>query len=369
MGIRKIIFDNGDIFLAKDQSILYDLLLKQQTKTLLPNGETIYQNSIGFLIQNKSEKLKYKYKTTDGGVKFTFNPQLYLSICGRIIKLEKDYKYLFDRNNIEHNETYYIVIRVDLNKEAKIINDELKEFSNPIEIKIINTALGLIQDNLNQKSNDGIYEFPLISFKAKFKQDIYALETIENIKDESTYLLPLLMESNRNPSKLLTITQKIKEEKELLQEKQNQLKNIKNYLTNLEYIKKQELDELEIYIKNSGIYQIEHFTKVYPNDNPFKSVDNKWYVIIWRGDEKNDWKIIKFQNNIKVNDSIEIDVQNNNRLRLGKFGHLMINSGGFYWGEAPIWNNKNIKSIYRWNGTENPNIKGKTIYFFEKIKN
>ncbi len=99
--------------------------------------------------------------------------------------------------------------------------------------------MGLIQDNLNQKSNDGIYEFPLISFKTKFKKDINVFETIENIKDESKYLLPLLMESTRNPSKLLTITQKIQEEKELLQEKQNQLKNIKNYLTNLEYRKTQ----------------------------------------------------------------------------------------------------------------------------------
>lgn len=121
-----------------------------------------------------------------------------------------------------------MVIRVDLSKEAKIINDELKEFGNPVEIKIINTVLGLIQDNLNQKPNDGIYEFPLISFKTKFKKDIYDLETIENIKDESTYLLTLLMQSSLNPSKLLTITQKIQEETE----------TIENNLANLEYKKK-----------------------------------------------------------------------------------------------------------------------------------
>ncbi|WP_425379117.1 hypothetical protein [Spiroplasma endosymbiont of Polydrusus pterygomalis] len=116
MGIRKITFDNGDIVLAKDQAILYDLLLKQQTKTLLPNGETIHQNSTGFLIQNESEKLKYTYKITNNGVELTFNPQLYLSVCGRIIKFEKDTKYLFNWNDIENNETYYIVIKVDLNK-------------------------------------------------------------------------------------------------------------------------------------------------------------------------------------------------------------------------------------------------------------
>ncbi|WP_425377686.1 hypothetical protein [Spiroplasma endosymbiont of Polydrusus pterygomalis] len=116
MGIRKITFDNGGIVLAKDQATLYDLLLKQQTKTLSPNGENIYQNSTGFLIQNESEKLKYTYKTTDDGVEFTFNSQLYLSICGRIIKLEKNTKYSFDWNDIENNETYYMVIKVDLNK-------------------------------------------------------------------------------------------------------------------------------------------------------------------------------------------------------------------------------------------------------------
>ncbi len=262
MGIRKIIFDNGDIVLAKDQVILYDLLLKQQTKTILPNGKTIYQNSTGFLIQNESEKLKYTYKITYDGVEFTFNPELYLSVCGRIIKLEKNTKLLVDKNYVANNENYYMVIRVDLNKEAKIINGELKEFGNPIEIKIINTVSELIQDNLNQKPNNGIYEFPLISFKVKLKKDINALETIENIKDESTYLLTLLMESSRNPSKLLTITQKIQEEKELLQEKQNQLKNIKNYLTNLEYRKTQELNELETYIQNSNVYIWEHLKLV-----------------------------------------------------------------------------------------------------------
>ncbi len=209
MGIRKITFDNDDIVLAKDQAILYNLLLKQQTKTILPNGETIYQNSTGFLIQNESEKIQYTHKITDNSVEFTFNPQLYLSICGRIIKLEKDTKYLFDLNYIKNNETYYVVVKVDLSKEAKIINDELKEFGNPIEWNIMNTTGELFKDNLNQKPNDGTYQFPLVSFKLKFKKDINTLETIENIKDESTYLLPLLMESSRNPSKLLTITQKI----------------------------------------------------------------------------------------------------------------------------------------------------------------
>ncbi len=375
MGIRKITFDNGNIVLAKDQAILYDLLLKQQTKKLLPNSETIYKNSTGFLIKNESEKLKYTYKITDRCVEFTFNSQLYLSVCGRIIKLEKNTKLLVDKDYVANNENYYMVIRVDLSKEAKIINGELKEFGNPIEIKIINTVSKLIQDNLNQKPNDGIYEFPLISFKAKFKKDIYDLETIENIKDESTYLLPLLMESTHNPSKLLIITQKIQEEKELLQEKQNQLKNIKNYLTNLEYRKTQELNELEIYIKNSGIYQIEHFTKVYPNEKPFNALDDKWYVVIWRGKENLEWKIFKLKNDEKIRlkngFKLVLDyygkVDDPNKINLvfdAEINNLRAND--------QIWTNNsiNFKSVYRWrwDGVKNPNIKGKTIYFFELIK-
>ncbi|RUO85734.1 hypothetical protein, partial [Spiroplasma endosymbiont of Megaselia nigra] len=269
MGIRKITFDNGDIVLAKDQAILYDLLLKQQTKTIFPNGETIYQNSTGFLIQNESEKLQYTYKTTDNGVEFTFNPQLYLSVCGRIIKLEKNTKLLVDKNYVENNENYYIAVRVDLNKEAKIINSELKEFGNPVEIKIINTVSMLIQENLNQKPNDGIYEFPLISFKVKFKHDIYA---IEDIKNESTYLLPLLLESSRNPLKLLTITKKIQEEKELLQEKQNQIKDVKNYLTNLEYRKTEELEELENLMKE--------LIKIDKNSRPQIPENSNWKLLI-----------------------------------------------------------------------------------------
>ncbi len=112
----------------------------------------------------------------------------------------------------------------------------------------------------------------------------------------------------------------------------------------------------ELKEKNSKIINGNKLEWIAPQEKPFNNVDDKWYVIIWRGNEKNDWKIIKFQNNIKINDSIEIDVQNNNILRLGKFGHLMINSGGFYWGEAPIWNTKNIKAVYRWNEKNNPQI-------------
>ncbi|WP_281042146.1 lipoprotein [Spiroplasma citri] len=33
-----------------------------------------------------------------------------------------------------------------------------------------------------------------------------------------------------------------------------------------------------------------------PQEKPFNKVDNKWYFVVWRGDENDNWRIIKFQN-------------------------------------------------------------------------
>ncbi len=363
MGIRKITFDNGDIILAKDQAILYYLLLKQQTKTLLPNGENIYKNSTGFLIQNESEKLQYTHKIIDNGVEFTFNPQLYLSICGHIIKLEKDTKYLFDWNDIENNENYYIVVRVDLSKETKIINNELKEFGNPVKLKLINTKESLTKDNLNQKPNDGIYEFPLISFIKKYNPDnSWEIKS----KDENKYLLPLLMESNRNPPKLLTITQKIKEEKELLQEKQNQLKDVKNYLTNLEYRKMQELEELENLMKE--------LIKIPKNKRPQIPENSNWKLILDYYSEFSDLSL----NQININNMwyLSIIKKDDNNYYLKKFKNNHKNITGNHWNNGIAINHEwfRVPSIYRWElkiePTELPKIdKGTGKILNLKVKN
>jgi len=36
---------------------------------------------------------------------------------------------------------------------------------------------------------------------------------------------------------------------------------------------------------------------IVPQEKPFNQVDNKWYFVIWRGNEKNDWHIAKFKFN------------------------------------------------------------------------
>ncbi|WFG98436.1 lipoprotein [Spiroplasma citri] len=33
-----------------------------------------------------------------------------------------------------------------------------------------------------------------------------------------------------------------------------------------------------------------------PQEKPFNQVDNKYYFVVWRSDEKDNWRIIKFQN-------------------------------------------------------------------------
>ncbi len=36
-------------------------------------------------------------------------------------------------------------------------------------------------------------------------------------------------------------------------------------------------------------------------EKPFNTVDNKWYYVVWRGDENDSWKIINFKNDIDLN--------------------------------------------------------------------
>ncbi|AXF95507.1 putative lipoprotein [Spiroplasma phoeniceum P40] len=123
--------------------------------------------------------------------------------------------------------------------------------------------------------------------------------------------------------------------------------NIPQYNENeLQQLKK----ENQIYTNCKEIK--ENLEWIAPQEKPFNTVDNKYYFVVWRSEKNKKWRIAKFKNSIKVNDSIIIDLQDNNRLRLGKFGYLMINSGGFFWGEVPRWDIEKIKYVYRWNGGE-----------------
>jgi len=93
-----------------------------------------------------------------------------------------------------------------------------------------------------------------------------------------------------------------------------------------------------------------------PQEKPFNTVDNKWYYVVWRGDKKNNWRIIKFKNDKKIDkeNTRLLDKQNNNKLFISVYtgvGYsyiiLFINNN-----LDSTWKNNNgsyFKSVYRWN--------------------
>ncbi|MBW3058584.1 hypothetical protein D6D54_08150 [Spiroplasma poulsonii] len=102
-----------------------------------------------------------------------------------------------------------------------------------------------------------------------------------------------------------------------------------------------------------------------PQEKPFNTVDNKWYYVVWRGNEKIDWRIAKFQNNNNLEEGkkYNIDKLNDDTLDMyyikGETNQLLT----VYDNKRKLiipWNNKFengafpplknwIKSIYRWN--------------------
>ncbi|RUP76231.1 hypothetical protein D6D54_06405 [Spiroplasma poulsonii] len=96
-----------------------------------------------------------------------------------------------------------------------------------------------------------------------------------------------------------------------------------------------------------------------PQEKPFNKVDDKWYFVVWRGNEKDNWRIVKFKSdNFKT-----IDKLNNFELQIlppkNKIICGLLISEKQDWGYKPIkiWiddkNNSHFKSVYRWNLEEN----------------
>ncbi|WP_424526596.1 lipoprotein [Spiroplasma endosymbiont of Glossina fuscipes fuscipes] len=98
-----------------------------------------------------------------------------------------------------------------------------------------------------------------------------------------------------------------------------------------------------------------------PQEKPFNKVDNKYYYVVWRGDEKIEWKIIKFQHNIDLNSislKRKLDHYKEHDLFVSPKG-LVINRYDFTY-ERPKWweiNSNYFKSVYRWNlDTQEPDL-------------
>ncbi|KAI93144.1 lipoprotein [Spiroplasma melliferum] len=88
------------------------------------------------------------------------------------------------------------------------------------------------------------------------------------------------------------------------------------------------------------------------NDSSFNDIDNKYYIVIWKGLNLEKWNIVKFNNN---NEKIEIQIDSGQEL--WKFDkQLMLDVGK----GIILWNNdstgKIFKSVYRWNGDTEPQI-------------
>ncbi len=104
-----------------------------------------------------------------------------------------------------------------------------------------------------------------------------------------------------------------------------------------------------------------------PQEKPFNKVDNKWYYVVWRGNENNDWKNIKFKNDTFLSDkqTKEIDLKNNYELFLYKAPYFPIDLvigktnnivSIVQWREY-LKNKTYFKSVYRWNSdTKEPDL-------------
>ncbi|RUO86552.1 lipoprotein [Spiroplasma endosymbiont of Megaselia nigra] len=94
-----------------------------------------------------------------------------------------------------------------------------------------------------------------------------------------------------------------------------------------------------------------------PQEKPFNTVDDKYYFVVWRGDENDAWKIIKFQNNAEQREEQILENYKNFRLILHNQKVLYIieiNKRGIPWNIESL---NYFKSVYRWNYDTNvPNL-------------
>ncbi len=104
-------------------------------------------------------------------------------------------------------------------------------------------------------------------------------------------------------------------------------------------------EENNISIKNGVLEWIA------PQEKPFNTVDNKWYYVVWRGDEKDNWKIVKFKNYTldfkKIDNFKKADLWKSSPYRFSSEQTLHI-----VWTFELYWEKDNgtyFKSVYRWN--------------------
>ncbi|WP_338991293.1 lipoprotein [Spiroplasma endosymbiont of Seladonia tumulorum] len=92
-----------------------------------------------------------------------------------------------------------------------------------------------------------------------------------------------------------------------------------------------------------------------PQEKPFNTVNNKWYYVVWKGENK--YHLNKFKNIVHNDEIIINDGTNHFYLRLDVDLNLLYVYETYQGKETKFhyWKNKNndyIKFVYRWNGEE-----------------
>ncbi|WFG99140.1 hypothetical protein M1770_04075 [Spiroplasma citri] len=390
MAFRFITFDNTEDYLTdRDQAIYYDFLLRNQTIPYYANKELSNKNAInllgnsdnyneemlklcdnnstGFLFYGfgEQENLEAEFKYEDNGIQVKIKtkkgnkeiPFFYLSICGRMIKVENnttnDINDLipYAKNQAETTTTIFLTIKIDMSKAPLVYPipdidnpDEKYQYINKKFIesleenkpwkniksamtwtdnsKTIATAIidninqvndfkyraiyqnkcaseyfvwtdkgRLIQDNLNTRHKDGIYEFPILSFNLPLKG-----EKIKSFNWEYTARAPIRYQSIKDPNNFINFCEYAREKKEEFNRKwTKEMEKMDQKIAQLD----KRIREMPYKIESSVKYVKSRLKEMTPDEQPFNQVDNKYYYVLWRGEKNEEWKISKFQNTNK----------------------------------------------------------------------
>ncbi|AXF95235.1 hypothetical protein [Spiroplasma phoeniceum] len=493
MAFRFITFDNTEDYLTdRDQAIYYDFLLRNQTIPYYANKELSNKNAInllgnsdnyneemlklcdnnstGFLFYGfgEQENLEAEFKYEDNGIQVKIKtkkgnkeiPFFYLSICGRMIKVENnttnDINDLipYAKNQAETTTTIFLTIKIDMSKAPLVYpipdidnpdenyqyinknfieslgenkSEQIEKLTELLEQCPINTkidevepseidnkfyfektneeenkpwkniksamtwndnsktiATGIIdninqvndfkyqaiyqnkcaseyfvwtdkgrltQDNLNTRHKDGIYEFPILSFNLPLKG-----EKIKSFNWEYTARVPIRYQSIKDPNNFINFFEYAQEKKEEFNKKwTKEMEKMDQKTAQLD----KRIREMPYKIESSAKYVKSRLKEMTPDEQPFNQVDNKWYYVVWRGEENDVWEIVKFNNNEFPKQKIHYKGKEKIIINYGNFsGFQRLKDLYFisrdsltikYWSED---SGKYFKAVYRWNGGE-----------------
>ncbi|QIA74106.1 hypothetical protein GL982_11200 (plasmid) [Spiroplasma citri] len=489
MAFRFITFDNTEDYLTdRDQAIYYDFLLRNQTIPYYANKELSNKNAInllgnsdnyneemlklcdnnstGFLFYGfgEQEKLEAEFKYEDNGIQVKIKtkkgnkeiPFFYLSICGRMIKVENnttnDINDLipYAKNQAETTTTtIFLTIKIDMSKAPLVYpipdidnpdenyqyinkkfieslgenkSEQIEKLTELLEQCPINTKIDevepsginnkfyfektkeeenkpwkniksamtwndnsktivtaiidninqvndfkyqaiyqnkcaseyfvwtdkgrLIQDNLNIRHKDGIYEFPILSFNLPLKG-----EKIKSFNWEYTARVPIRYHSIKDPNNFINFCEYAQEKKEEFNKKwTKEMEKMDQKIAQLD----KRIREMPYKIESSAKYVKSRLKEMTPQEKPFNTVDNKWYYVVCRGNENDVWEIVKFKQSDLQNKVLDSYNEYQLKIHQGDSGLIIYENKFPYrvWGWHLDTSGRYFKSVYRWNGGE-----------------